>query len=63
MDSWGQRSSSGCYEPNCDPDDGPSNTESCDESIASSDEESVSRRKKLLEDALFGFFRKELVPC
>ncbi|XBH76983.1 hypothetical protein VPH35_103531 [Triticum aestivum] len=57
----GQRSSSGCYEPNYDPDDGSPNTESCDESIASRDEESVLTRKKLLEDALFGFFRKEAI--
>ncbi|XBH63950.1 hypothetical protein VPH35_117816 [Triticum aestivum] len=55
VDSWGQRSSSGCYEPNYDPNDSPPNTESCDESIAYSDEESVSKRKKLLEDALFVF--------
>lgn len=57
----GQRSMSGCHEPNYDPDDVLRNTESCDESIASSDEESVSTTNKLLEDALFGFFGKEAI--
>lgn len=37
-----------------------SNNECFEESIASSDEENVSRRKKMFVDALFGVFKESI---
>ncbi|XP_044985591.1 uncharacterized protein LOC123452915 isoform X3 [Hordeum vulgare subsp. vulgare] len=55
----GHRSSCSGFEPNYDPDGGLSDSDSLEDSSASTDDENVSRQKRLLEDALFGFFKKE----
>ncbi|KAI4978511.1 hypothetical protein ZWY2020_015264 [Hordeum vulgare] len=57
----GHRSSCSGFEPNYDPDGGMSDSDSLEDSSASTDDENVSRQKRLLEDALFGFFKKEVV--
>ncbi|KAE8800745.1 hypothetical protein D1007_23748 [Hordeum vulgare] len=57
----GQRSSCSGFEPNYDPDGGLSDSDSLEDSSASTDDENVSRQKRLLEDALFGFFKKEVL--
>ncbi|KAE8806530.1 hypothetical protein D1007_17343 [Hordeum vulgare] len=55
----GHRSSCSGFEPNYDPDGGLSDSDSLEDSSASTNDENVSRQKRLLEDALFGFFKKE----
>ncbi|XP_044954979.1 uncharacterized protein LOC123405300 isoform X1 [Hordeum vulgare subsp. vulgare] len=55
----GHMSSCSRFEPNYDPDGGLSDSDSLEDSSASTDDENVSRQKRLLEDALFGFFKKE----
>ncbi|KAI4977755.1 hypothetical protein ZWY2020_014309 [Hordeum vulgare] len=57
----GHMSSCSRFEPNYDPDGGLSDSDSLEDSSASTDDENVSRQKRLLEDALFGFFKKEVV--
>ncbi|XP_044415699.1 uncharacterized protein [Triticum aestivum] len=47
------------YDHSYDPDNEMSSSDSLEKSSTCSDDESVSRRKKMQEDALFGFFKKE----